>query len=318
VKPEVDVSVLVVNYNTAHLLAPMFDALNASTGNLHVESILVDNASRDGSVAHIQKHYGDLPLIINSTNVGFGRANNQCLPLVHGRYVLLLNTDAFLAPDTLQTTVGYMDQHPEVGITGVRLVGRDGDLQPCCRRFPTPLNVFLNRTGLSKLAPWVPMVDNMDWDHQSIRECDWVPGCYYLIRREVVDAIGLFDPRYFLYCEEVDHCKRTKQAGWKVTYHPETTVVHIGGESAKSDSALTGGRQISVLQTESELLYFRKHHGKAGVWGHLLLSLVGDSILSTKNLLKGRGMASLTEPFANSSQVIKLFKATKAGTHATR
>ena len=106
----------------------------------------------------------------------------------------------------------------------------------------------------------------MDWDHASVRECDWVPGCYYLIRREVIDQVGLFDPRYFLYYEEVDHCKRVKQAGWKVVYYPHTTVVHIGGESAKSvDQLNVDGRQIPTLQIESELLYFRKHHGLPGL-----------------------------------------------------
>ncbi|POZ99712.1 glycosyltransferase family 2 protein, partial [Pseudomonas sp. MWU12-2312b] len=112
-----------------------------------------------------------------------------------------------------------------------------GDLQPSCRYFPTPLNVFMARTGLERFFPGVKKVDDMTWDHNSVRECDWVPGCYYLIRREVIDQVGLFDPRYFLYYEEVDHCKRVKQAGWKVVYYPHTTVVHIGGESAKSVDA---------------------------------------------------------------------------------
>lgn len=315
---EVDVSVLVVNYNTAHLLAPMFDALNGSTGGLKVETVLVDNASRDGSVAHIQTHYPDIPLIVNTSNVGFGRANNQCLPLIHGRYVLLLNTDAFVSPETLRLTVDHLDANPTLGVVGVRLLGRDGDLQPSCRFFPTPLNTFLVRVGLQKLMPWVQAVDDMNWDHLSPRLCDWVPGCYYLMRREVVDKVGLFDPRFFLYCEEVDHCKRVKQAGWQVGYHGGTTVVHIGGESAKSDSALTGGRQISALQTESELLYFRKHHGLLGLWSHLALTVAGDTILGLKALLRGLGWHAITQPFANTKQVAALYLTTHAGTAPTR
>lgn len=285
---DIDVSVIIVNYNTAHLLKDMRDALNASVGRLKVETIIVDNASRDDSVALLKREFSDAKLIFNERNVGFGRANNQGLALATGRYVLLLNTDAFVAPDTLAKTVGFMEAHDDCGVLGVRLVGRDGVLQPCCRYFPTPFNLFLNRTGLNRLFPRIRMVDDMDWDHASVRECDWVIGCYYLIRRQVIDQVGLFDPRYFLYSEEVDHCRSSKSAGWKVVFFPETTVVHIGGESAKSDSPLTASGQISSLQIESELLYFRKHHGFFGAVTALALSTIADLVIALKNAIQGR------------------------------
>lgn len=283
-----DVSVIVVNYNTAHLLKEMRAALDASSGSLAVEIVLVDNASRDESVAVIKRDFADCKTIFNDSNVGFGRANNQGLALATGRYVLLLNTDAFVAPDTLAKTVQYMDTHADCGVLGVKLVGRDGEMQPCCRYFPTPWNVFLKRTGLQWLFPRTRMVDDLSWDHASVRECDWVIGCYYLIRRQVIDQVGLFDPRYFLYSEEVDHCRMTKSAGWKVVFFPGTTVVHIGGESAKSDSQLTQGRQISSLQIESEILYFRKHHGLLGAVCALFLSTLADALVLLKSMIKGR------------------------------
>ena len=117
-------------------------------------------------------------MIANSVNVGFGRANNQALPHVRGRYVLLLNTDAFVSADTLPKTVSFMDAHPRCGVLGVKLVGEDGSLQPSCRYFPTPWNVFLASTGLQRFFPRTRLVDDMSWDHASVRECDWVPGCY--------------------------------------------------------------------------------------------------------------------------------------------
>lgn len=316
---DVDLSVIVVNYNTAHLLEDMFKALDAATSELNKQVILIDNASRDGSVQHIRQHYPDLPLIANDQNVGFGRANNQALPLLKGRQVLLLNTDAFVATDTLRLTMDHLKAHPDVGVLGVRLLGRDGSLQPSCRYFPTPLNVFLTRTGLLRLLPWVRPVDDMAWDHRGVKACDWVPGCYYLMPRAAVDQVGLFDPRYFLYYEEVDHCRAIKAAGWQVVYFGDTSVVHIGGESAKSDAKLTSaGRQISVLQTESELLYFRKHHGVLGVWAHVALSWLGDAILGLKTLLKRQGLAMAQAQFKHSQQVWSLFKATGWATHATR
>ncbi len=318
VKPEVDVSVLVVNYNTAHLLAPMFDALNASTGGLQVQTILVDNASRDGSVDHIRQHYPDLPLIVNPTNVGFGRANNQCLPLVQGRYVLLLNTDAFVAPDTLSTTVAYLDQHPKVGAVGVRLLSRDGTLQPSCRYFPTPLNTFLTRVGLQKLMPWVRPVDDLSWDHLQTRACDWVPGCYFLMRTDLIRQIGLFDPLYFLYSEEVDLCQRIKAAGYAVHYLGQVSTTHIGGESAKSDGALSGGRQISALQIESELLYYRKHHGLPGVLLHTVLGVVGDAILALKATLKGQPQWLNSATWQTTRELWRLLRETQIGLRPTR
>ena len=284
-----DVSVVVVNYNTAHLLPEMWSALDRARGTLNLQIFVIDNASRDDSVAKLRLESPDAQLIVNPTNVGFGRANNQALPFATGRYVLLLNTDAFVAPDTLSKTVAYMDAHADCGILGVRLVGRDGALQPSCRYFPTPWNVFLHRTGLARLFPGQRLVDDMSWDHNSTRECDWVPGCYYLVRREAIEQVGLFDPRYFLYYEEVDHCRVAKQAGWKVVYFADTSVVHLGGESAKSDCELTAsGKQIEALQVESELLYFRKHYGLAGALISALSSSLADAVVALKQSLRRR------------------------------
>ena len=151
-----DVTAIIVNYNTAHLLADAIGALRASAQGLQLQTVLVDNASRDGSVELIRSQFADCEFIANPVNVGFGRANNEALPLVRGRYVLLLNTDAFVAPDTLTRTVAYMDEHPQCGVLGVRLVGRDGVLQPSCRYFPTPWNVFIGRIGIDRFFPGTP------------------------------------------------------------------------------------------------------------------------------------------------------------------
>jgi N-acetylglucosaminyl-diphospho-decaprenol L-rhamnosyltransferase len=311
--------VLVVNFNTAGLLQPMFDALRQSDSADRTRYLVVDNASADNSLERLQAVCPEAMLLANANNVGFGRANNQLVEHLQGKYALLINTDAFVAADTLNKTLDYMEAHPDCGVLGVRLVGREGDLQPSCRFFPTPLNVFLSRTGLERFVPVVKRVDDMDWDHASVRECDWVPGCYYLIRREVIDQVGLFDPRFFLYYEEVDHCKRVKQAGWKVVYYPHTTVVHIGGESAKSVDQLNAvSRQIPKMQIESELLYFRKHHGLAGLALHMLLVLVGDLILALKALLKGRGRAAIAACWQHTRATWALLRDTQFATQPTR
>jgi GT2 family glycosyltransferase len=313
------VSVIVVNYNTVHLLDRMFAALDAGRGDLKLQVIVVDNASRDNSAEVLRAQHPDAQLITNPTNLGFGRANNQALPHLRGRYVLLLNTDAFVSSDTLQKTVSFMDAHPQCGVLGVRLVGEDGALQPSCRYFPTPWNVFLASTGLARYFPRTRLVDDMSWDHASVRECDWVPGCYYLVRREVIDRVGLFDPRYFLYCEEVDHCRAVRSAGWSVVYYPFTQVVHIGGESAASAGPVNRvGRQISALQVESELLYFRKHHGVGGVLTSVLLTTLGDAMRACGSLLRHRDTARAADAMRHSWTTLHRLVATGLASRATR
>jgi N-acetylglucosaminyl-diphospho-decaprenol L-rhamnosyltransferase len=314
-----DVSVIVVSYNTVHLLDRMLSALADGSGSLSLQIIVVDNASIDGSLDVLRAKHPDVELIENPTNVGFGRANNQAIERVRGRHVLLLNTDAFLTHDTLPKTVEYMDTHPECGVLGVRLVGEDGILQPSCRYFPTPWNIFLNYTGLHWLSPKTRMMDDLSWDHGSVRACDWVPGCYYLVRGDVIDRVGLFDPRYFLYYEEIDHCQAVRQAGWKVIFYPYSKVVHFGGESARTEESLSSsGRQISSLEIESELLYFRKHNGVAGVLAAAILGILGDGIVICKCLIKMKRGAQIVAASRHAWNVLTILLRTRLASRPTR
>ena len=204
------------------------NSLLASKGDFELEIFVVDNASKDDSVAVIKNAFPHITLIENKVNVGFGRANNQVLDLAKGDYILLLNTDAFVQPDTLAKTLQYIESQAKCGVLGVRLIGRDNEQQPSCRYFPTPFNLFAHRVGLARLLPNLQMVDDVDWNPAITTSCDWVPGCYYLVRKQVIDQVGLFDPLYFLYSEEVDHCFAVKKAGWQVMYFADASVVHIG------------------------------------------------------------------------------------------
>src|SRR5262249_46568977 len=302
-----DVTVIVVSYNTAHLLDQMFTALDAARAALKLQVIVVDNASRDNSLEILRTYYPNAELIENKSNVGFARANNQALPRARGRYVLLLNTDALVSADTLQKTVDFMDAHPRSGVLGVKLVEPDGSLQPSCRYFPTPWNVFLTTTGLNRFFPGARLVDDMSWDHASPRECDWVPGCYYLVRRQVIERVGLFDPRYFLYYEEVDHCRAVREAGWSVIYYPFTQVLHLGGKSAESQVPLTEpGRQISTFEIESELLYFRKQYGITGVLAAVFLTVLGDLIKALSAAVRRLEIAGAVAAAQHTWIVLKL------------
>ena len=283
------ISVILVSFNTAEMTVKALDNLFASECELNMEVFVVDNASKDSSVAYIKRFYPNITLIENTKNVGFGRANNQVLNLIRGDYVLLLNTDAFVGKDTLDKTSQYMQANPDCGVLGVKLLGSKGELQPSCRYFPTPFNLLANREGLHRFFPNIKLIDDIDWNSDITQGCDWVPGCYYLIKKEVIDQVGLFDPAYFLYYEEVDHCYAVKKAGWKVIYFSETSVLHIGGESAKLVGKVTSsGRQLNKLLVESELIYFRKNHGAFTCLLQIVLILFSDIIHTFKNFFKLR------------------------------
>jgi N-acetylglucosaminyl-diphospho-decaprenol L-rhamnosyltransferase len=312
-----DATIIVVNYNTAHLLDRMFEAIEASRGNLSIQLIVVDNASHDGSVRLVRERRPDVELIENKANVGFGRANNQALLKARGRYLLLLNTDAFVAPDTLHKTIDFMDSHAEYGVLGVKLVRDDGTLHRSYFDFPTPWNVSAR---LNKLCMWLdgqffprPHIFN---EHcrgdDAVRQCDWVPGCYYLVRREVIDEVGLFDPRFFLYYEEIDHCRRVHQARWSVVYYPHTQVLHIGGASAASDG------EISESMVESKLLYFRKHYGLIGVLTGVLLSTLSNTARACNVLLRGRDAAKAAVVAQYICTHLRLLIATRLARRPTR
>lgn len=314
-----DLSVILVSYNTAALLPACLDRLANAISSLRAQVFIVDNASRDDSVSLLRERYSGYTIVENKTNVGFGRANNQVLGDVRGKYVLLLNTDAYIEPDAVVRSIAYMDANPRCGVLGARLIGADGHLQPSCRYFPTPWNVFLLHTGFHRFFPKVQMVDDMAWDHASPRQCDWVPGCYYMVRREVVDSVGLFDPRFFLYYEEVDHCLTAKNAGWDVTFFPDVTVLHLGGESAKADKGLTDGRrQISALQAESELLFFCKHHGALGAWLTLLFGWLIVVLEMTKGALRRTRLSTVINAWRHAVLTSSIFRATRGGRRATR
>lgn len=301
------------------MLHEALGSLRAASAGLDVKIIIIDNASKDDSVALIQSDFPECLLISNLDNVGFGRANNQALPFLKSDYVLLLNTDAFVEPDSLSKSIAFMQANTRCGVLGAQLSGRDGQLQPSARYFPTPWSAFLHRTGLQSFFKNVRMVDDTNWEVTTPRSCDWVPGCYYLIRRAVIDQVGLFDPRYFLYFEEVDHCFAVKRAGWEVICFPGTTVIHVGGESAKSDGAITkNGRQLEILQIESELLYFRKNHGVAAMLADVLLNTLAAFIVAAKRLVSPTRPATYADLWGRTALFWSLLIRTHLGSCPTR
>jgi GT2 family glycosyltransferase len=182
---------------------------------------------------------------------------------------VLLNSDAFLTEGTLERSVAHMDVAPKVGLAGGRLIGRDGSWQPSARMFPTVMSDLIVLSGLAARFPQSRFFGRADrtWANpMEDAEVDWVPGAFSIIRTEALRSIGPFDPRFFLYYEEVDLCKRIKNSGYSVCYWPDIIVVHIGGESSRQVRSLQlsrSGAQLTLWRMRSMLLYYRKHHGLA-------------------------------------------------------
>jgi GT2 family glycosyltransferase len=268
----IDISIIIISFNTREVLEECLQSVFRECGSLTVQAIVVDNASTDQSPEMIEQKFPQVELIRNKVNLGFGQANNIGLAIARGRYVVLLNSDAFVQKGALERSVAHMDANPRAGLGGGRLMGRDRSDQPSARMFPAVLSDLIVLSGLAakfaKSRFW-GRADRTWADRNQAAEVDWVPGAYSIIRPEALQVAGVFDPRFFLYYEEVDLCKRIKECGYQIWYWPDIEVVHIGGESSRQLSALElsrSGAQLVLWRTRSMLLYYRKHHGfKAGL-----------------------------------------------------
>jgi N-acetylglucosaminyl-diphospho-decaprenol L-rhamnosyltransferase len=254
----VDLTVVVVSYNTRELLARCLEAVRAARDELVVELIVVDNASRDGSAAMVAEQFPEAALIANGTNLGFGRANNQALARARGRYVLLLNPDTVAHADALRELVRFADSRPEAGAVGARLEYEDGRLQHSAFRLPDL------RQALFGFFDVVPIDSPINGRYRPERYSRAFPaehllGAGLLLRREALEQVGAFDPRYFMYFEETDLCARLRRAGWENVYTPTARVVHV---SAASTSA--SRERMSVEFHRSQAYFYRKHHGLLG------------------------------------------------------
>jgi len=243
-----DLSVVIVSYNVSSFLDQVLTTLKDSARDLDVEVFVTDNASSDNSVSMVREKHPWAKLIENEHNIGFAGGNNQALKKASGRFVLLLNPDTVLRHDTLKTMVRFLDEHPEAGIAGCKVLNPDGTLQLACRRgFPTPGVAFFKIVGLSDLFPGSRTFGgyNLTYlDPDSLTEVDAVSGSFMMIRKEALDKVGLLDETFFMYGEDLDICYRVKQAGWKIYYVPDTEIIHFKGESTKTVPTLKNRRDF--------------------------------------------------------------------------
>ncbi len=254
-----EISFLVVSWNVRDLVHKALTSIQDDTSSIASEIILVDNASRDDTIAMVRAEFPNVQVIANSDNRGFTGGNNQALAFAQSRFLFLLNPDAELVPGAACVLLEYMNAHPEIGIVGPQLRYPDGSIQSSRRRFPTFATALLESTRVQQWFPrnrWLARYYMQDKSDDAVQEVDWVVGAAMLVRREVYEQIGGMDEGFFMYSEELDWCYRAKQAGWRVVYFPRATVIHHEGKSSEQAVA---ARDIHFHS--SKVRFFRKHHG---------------------------------------------------------
>jgi GT2 family glycosyltransferase len=252
-----DLSVIILSYNTKDLLRKCLWSVFASKIDFKFEVLVPDNGSTDGSADMIKQDFPQAKFINTGGNIGFSKGNNIALRQAQGKYVLLLNPDTEVNPDTLDKSIKYLESHSEVGAMGCKVLLPSGQLDQACRRkFPNPKNSFLRLFGLSKFSDY-NFVTPID---QEI-EVDAVMGAYMMVRKDLIDKVGLLDEDYFMYGEDLDWCWRIKEAGYKIMYYPACSITHYKYGS----SQLIPFKTIRMAHKAMKIFY-RKHYAGKSNW----------------------------------------------------
>jgi GT2 family glycosyltransferase len=256
-------SVVVVSWNTKDLLRECLVALKQEVQDIACEVFVIDNNSADGSADMVALEHPWVKLTKNAENLGFAKANNQAIKLAQGEYVLLLNPDTKVMSGAIHTLLRFMDNNPECGVVAPQLLNTDGSIQRSCRQFPTFAGMLYELMGLSKLFPNDPTFRQykmLDFDHDKLCQVDQPEGACLLLRKTVIEQVGILDEGFFMLFEEVDWCYRIKQQGWQIWFTPEAQVVHHYGQSIKQV-------KVAMIWSSHRGLYrFWHKHYRNGRW----------------------------------------------------
>jgi GT2 family glycosyltransferase len=281
-------SIIIVSWNVCKDVFECITSILQNAPSFSYEIILVDNHSTDGTVANIKEHFPEVAVIENEENLGFAAANNKGIEKATGEHIFFLNPDTVVLPGAIDRLVHFLDSNLHIGICGPRMLNADRTLQKSARGFPTCRGAMHRYTFLRYLGvfrrdfrQWM----NRDFDYSQSQTVDQLMGAALVVRKSLLDKVGRFDERFFLYYEDVDLCYRVKEAGWQVLYCPDAEIIHTGGRSSEQAPA-----KIQYIRLCSLLKYFRKHRNtlsscsvtiflKIGLLIKSIISLVGTSVL---------------------------------------
>lgn len=277
-------SIIIVNYNVKYFLEQCLLSIEESNTEFEIETFVVDNNSQDGSIEYLKSKFPDVTFIVNHDNPGFAKANNQALNIAKGDYVLILNPDTVLGEHVLHDVVRFLESQPDAGAAGVKMIDGTGlFLRESKRSFPTPWVSFCKICGLTALFPKSTLFGKYHLhylDENKIHEVDVLAGAFIMIKKKVLDKVGVLDESFFMYGEDIDFSYRVVLAGYKNYYLPYP-IIHYKGESTKEDM-----RYVKVFY-EAMYIFFKKyfpHYGKL-YSGFITFGIaIRGSIAATKRL----------------------------------
>jgi GT2 family glycosyltransferase len=271
VAEKIDLSVIILNYNTRDFLRQCLQSIKKTQG-IDPEVIVVDNASTDGSVAMVKENFPEVKLMVNEKNIGFAAGNNQGVKKAKGKFILFLNPDTLVQPETLKAMVDYLKKHPKTGAATCQVELPNGQLDYACHRgFPTPWNAFAYFSGLAKLFPKIKAFTGYTLSYLPLNQThpiDAACGAFLMVRREAGEASHWWDEDYFWYGEDLDFCYRLKQKGWRIDYVSQTKIIHHKGaasgikkHSQKIATATKKTKKRAIkASTEVMRVFFQKHY----------------------------------------------------------
>ena len=234
-------SIIIVSWNVKDLLRQCLQSIAENKGNIDLEVWVVDNDSQDQTVEMIKQEFPWINLIANNKNLGFAKANNLAINKANGQYLLLLNPDTKIFPDTLEKSLAFIESHPECGALGCKMLYPNGTIQPSIRRFPNWLVIFLILIKIPKIFPNLKIFKRYlaeDFDYNKTQTAEQIMGAFMLIPRSVFNKVGILDEKFFNWFEEVDFCRRIWQAKYKIYYFAEAQIIHYGGQSFSQEKLL--------------------------------------------------------------------------------
>ncbi|MBX4188053.1 MAG: glycosyltransferase family 2 protein [Candidatus Doudnabacteria bacterium] len=281
-----DLSVIILSYNTKQLLKDCLNSVLASDSKYRTEIFVPDNGSTDGSIEMVRSEFPQVKLIENGSNFGFAKGNNVAIRQATGRHIMLLNSDTVVKPDTFSKMIEKADSDPGIGALGPKILLRNGELDPACRRkFPNPANAFLRLFGLKKFSDY-----NITGSLEQEMEIDALTGACMLVPKKVVDSVGMLDEQFFFYGEDLDWCYRIKEAGYKIIYFPSAEILHLKWSSSRNIPF-----KIVKVAHIAMIVFYKKHYAPkypapfnwlvyAGIYSRMYLVIMLNVFRSKKSV----------------------------------
>ena len=252
----IKLSIIIINWNTKQLLLNCLASIYSTVGDIPFELFVVDNASTDDSVTAVSEAYPQATMIVNTSNLGFARANNMAIRKMRGEYAVLLNSDTVLKEAALDLLLEFMEQHPDAGMCGPQLLNADGTNQNSIGTFPMLITEFMSKSLIRFILPktFERAVRRYPFTFNEPAPVDFIVGACMVVRKAAIDMVGMLDEDYFFLYEETDWCYRMHRAGWLVYHVPDVKIYHLGGQSMKEINL-----RSRVEAWRSRYLFFKKN-----------------------------------------------------------